>query len=84
MEFPLTVRSYRPVHWHSRNWAMTIRKNGRVGSFIVRANLAVPPSSATAGGILAFSDEYVASHDFRHAPHELQDVVPHPVRRDLV
>jgi MFS family permease len=30
------------------------------------------------------SDEYVASHDLGHAPHELQHVVPHPVGRDLV
>jgi hypothetical protein len=30
------------------------------------------------------SHEYIASHDFRHALHVFQDVVPHPVCRGLV
>jgi hypothetical protein len=74
---------------HSHHFAkilltMTIRNNGCVGSPSWTVQGLLPLSSATTRAALALSDEYVASHDFRHAFHKFQNVVPHPVCRDLV
>ena len=71
-----------------RSASMTIRRTAawvRVRPWSkkrVHHTTACMPSSLWAA--LSLSNEYVASHDFRHAFHELQHVVPHPACRDLV